>query len=129
MNSRTCCLVNAICLLAGLAVFGLVACNRDPGPPAPLAVGQIPAELQEAFDQARPEAKDIVGRITSALREQDYPAAYEEVQTLSTLPEETSQQREVGARALLTLTGLLQSAQAQGDEKAATALRLRQMNR
>jgi hypothetical protein len=43
--------------------------------------------------------------------------------------DENDTQRDDCARALMTLTGLLQAAQAQGDEKAATALQQRQMSR
>jgi hypothetical protein len=129
MNSTQHRFVSAICLITGMAVLGLVACHKDPGPPPPLAVEQIPAEMQKTFNNAGSEIKDAVGRLTSALQNKDYPAAFEEVQTLCALPDETREQRELAARSLLTITGLLQTAQAQGDERAATALKLRQMSR
>jgi hypothetical protein len=122
-------LVKTIGLIASLAMLGPAGCDKDPGPPAPLAAEAIPAEMQKAFNSAAPEAKDSVSRLTSALQGKDYPAAYEEVQALCSLPGETSEQRALAARALLTMTGLLQTAQAQGDERAAAALRLRQTSR
>jgi len=122
-------LVNTICLIASMAVLGPVGCGKDPGPPPPLAAEQIPAEMQKAFHNAEPEARDTVGRLTAALQSKDYPAAYQEVQALCSLPGETREQRALAARALLTVTGLLQTAQDQGDERAAAALRLRQISR
>jgi hypothetical protein len=121
--------VTIIGLAASLAVLGPAACDKDPGPPAPLKVEAIPAEMQKVFNTAEPEAKDTVGRLTTALQSKDYPAAYLEVQALCSLRGETKEQRELSARALLTITGLLQSAQAQGDQNAAAALKFRQMTR
>jgi hypothetical protein len=122
-------LVSAIYVIAVMAVLGPFGCSRDSGPPPPLAAEQIPAELRKAFSSAGTEAKDTVGRIIAALQDKDCATAYQEVQTLCTLPDETKEQRALGARALLTITGLLQTAQAQGDERAATALKLRQISR
>jgi hypothetical protein len=122
-------LVTAIYLVTLLVVLGSVGCGKNPGPPPPLPVEQIPAELQKAFNSAGTEAKDVVGRVISALQSKDYPTAYEKIQTLCALQEETKEQRLLAARVLITLTGLLQTAQAQGDESAAAALRLRQTSR
>jgi hypothetical protein len=121
--------LNALCFAASLAVFGLAGCGKNPGPPPPLSVEQIPAELQKAFNNTGSETKEVVGRVISTLQSKDYPTAYEEIQTLCALPDETQEQRLLAARALLTLTGLLQTAQSQGDERAAAALKLRQTSR
>ena len=122
-------LVSVSCLLAGIVLFGPLACRESPGPPPPLAVEQIPAAMQKAFNEARPEVKETVGRLTSALEGKDYPAAYREVQALCNLQDLTREQRVLAARALLTITGLLQTARVQGDPGAATALKLRQVSR
>jgi hypothetical protein len=129
MNSMKLPIVNAIFLVAGLAVLGPAGCGKDPGPPPPLAAEQIPNEMQKVFNNAGPEAKDTAGRLSAALQSKDYPVAYQEVQVLCTLPDETREQRALAARTLLTITGLLQTAQDQGDERAAVALRVRQMTR
>ncbi|HEV7926844.1 MAG TPA: hypothetical protein VGR14_15905 [Verrucomicrobiae bacterium] len=129
MNALKHQLINTLCLFSGMALLGLVGCGKDPGPPPPLAVEQIPAEMQKAFNNAVPEAKETVGRLISTLQSKDYPAAFQEVQALCNLPGETKEQRALAARALLSITGLLQTAQDQGDEKAAAALRMRQISR
>jgi hypothetical protein len=121
--------VRIIGLLTSLAFLGPLGCDKEAGPPPPLAVEAIPVEMQKAFHDAQPEAKENVGRLNSALQSKDFPTAYQEVQNLCNLPGETREQRALAARALLTLTGLLQTAQAQGDENAAAALKLRQTTR
>jgi hypothetical protein len=122
-------LLSAICLLTSMALLGPAGCSQSSGPLPPLAAEQMPAEMQKAFGNARAEVKDAAGRATAALGAKDYPAAYQEVQALCNLPGETKEQRRLAARALLTITGLLQAAQAQGDSGAATALKLRQTSR
>ncbi len=121
--------VSFICFTACVALLAAPGCGKEPGPPPPLSVEAIPGEMQKVFNTAEPEAKDTVGRLTLALQSKDYPAAYQEVQTLCGLRGETKEQRALSARALLTITGLLQSAQAQGDQNATAALKLRQMTR
>ena len=129
MNSLKHRLVSASCLLTGIALFGPVGCSQSPGPLAPLAVEQIPAAMHQAFNEARPEVKETVGRLTSALEGKDYPAAYQAVEALCNVQDQTREQRVVAARALLTITGRLRAAQAQGDRGAATVLKLRQVSR
>ena len=73
--------------------------------------------------------KDLIGEIERALTSKDYPAAYQRVQVICNLPEATPEQRQVSTRALLTLTALLQSAQAQGDQGAAAVLKQQQRSR
>jgi len=85
--------------------------------------------MKQAFNEARPAVKETVGRLTSALEGKDYPAAYQAVEALSNFQDQTREQRVLAARALLTITGLLQAAQAQGDQGAATALKQRQVSR
>ena len=117
------------CSLALCSMVLLPGCSKDPGPPPPLAVEQIPAELEKAFKQARQEPKDLVAKITTGLQSKDYPAAYDAVQALGSVPDATKEQRALTARAMLTIYGLLQEAQSQGDDKAAAALRYHQMSK
>jgi hypothetical protein len=114
------------CFASSIILVGLVGCSRDPGPPPAIAVEQIPAELDKSFKTAKQEIKNLVGKITSALQTKDYPAAYDAVQALGTLPDASQSQRVLTARAALTIYSLLQAAQAQGDENAAAAIRYHQ---
>jgi hypothetical protein len=116
-------------LIAVVAILGAVGCNRTPGPPPPLPAEQIPVEMQKAFAKTSTEVKDLIAEIERALSSKDYPAAYQRVQVICNLPEATQEQRQVSTRALLTLTALLQAAQAQGDQGAAAVLKQHQRTR
>jgi len=105
-----------------LTVGVFTGCNQSTAPPSPLAADQIPVELQKAYSKAKPEFKDVVQKIGSALQEKDYPGAYGGIQILFNATEGTKQQRSVTARAMLTINQLLQDAQAKGDTKAAAAI-------
>jgi hypothetical protein len=116
-------------LLAVVAILAAVGCNRTPGPPPPLSAEQIPVEMRKAFAKASTEVKDLIAEIDRALTSKDYPAAYQRVQLICNLPEATQEQRRVSTRALLSLTALLQAAQAQGDQGAAAILKQHQRTR
>jgi len=80
--------------------------------------------MNKAFAKATSDVKEVVTRLNTALEAKDYPAAYEAVQLLFNLPVATKDQRMVSVRASLTINGLLQTAQAQGDPNAAAVLTL-----
>jgi hypothetical protein len=109
-------------VVLALAAIPIAGCNKNTGPPPPLAADQIAPELQKAYASAKPEFKDVVQKITAAMQEKDYPAANAGIQFLFTSAEGTKQQHLMAARAMLTITQLLQEAQAKGDTKAAAAI-------
>jgi hypothetical protein len=108
-------------LLAALLWCG--GCRREAAPPSPLAAEQIPAALQQAFAKAAPEAKELVGHITTALAGQDYSKAFYAIQALSSQSGLTKNQQSTLGRSLLTVNNLLQSAQAKGDADAAQTIK------
>jgi hypothetical protein len=115
-------LFGAVCF-ALLISFGPVGCNRSASqPPPPLAVEQIPAEMDKAFAKASADVKETVNQLKGSLEVKDYVVASQTIQVLFNLPVGTKEQRMVSARAMLTINGLLQTAQAQGDQRAAAAL-------
>src|SRR4051812_45926154 len=115
-------LFGVVCF-ALLISIGPVGCNRSGSqPPPPLAVEQIPAEMNKAFAKAPGDVKEMVEKLNASLEAKDYVIASQTVQTLFNLPVATKDQRMVSTRAMLTINGLLQTAQAQGDQKAAAAL-------
>jgi hypothetical protein len=117
---KTC--VKPVCLALLIGSLANLGCHRDPGPPQPLAAENIPSEFAKGFSKAKPQVRELSAQIVSALQSKDYAAAYGSVQNLCALPEATQKERALAARALLTITGLLQTAQSQGDEKAAEVL-------
>ena len=118
---RRCCL---FVLAVAAGTMCLAACNRNQGPPPPLAVEQIPAEIQKAFEKAKPDVKEFVVQFNTTLAAKEYAGAFQSIQALVNLPEATKEQRMVSVRAMMTIQGLLQAAQAQGDQKAAEVLTL-----
>lgn len=109
-------------LIAGLLGCALVACHRETGPPPPLAVEQIPAEFKKAFGSASGELKSLADLVVETVQTNNYPDAFQAVQQLCSLSDGTKEQKSLAARAHLTLSGLLQTSQAQGDQKAAEVL-------
>lgn len=110
-------------VLAVSAFFLVLGCQRDTGTPAPLPVEQIASEFDKGFKDAKQEVKDLAKKVVDALQAKDYPAAHLAVQELSSAPGATKNQLTLATRAFVTITGLLQTAQSQGDEKAAITLK------
>ena len=111
-----------VSLLVASAIFSFSACHHDTSPPTPLVADQIPAELLRAYAKAKPDVMQIVTEINSSLQAKDYPTAFHSVELLCNVPVATKDERMTAVRAMLTINGLLQTAQAQGDPKATEAL-------
>jgi hypothetical protein len=107
-------------LLFVLLVAG--GCSKSDSPLPPLALNELPAALEKAFSKAQPEAKELANQVVKAVQSQDYPRAFEDIQSLAIAPGLTSEQVSTVARSRLTINELLQSAEAKGDEKAASTL-------
>jgi len=106
-----------------------IACNQTTAPPTPLPVDQIPAALQKSFTKAKPEAKDLVSQVVSALQAQNYSKAYLDLQTLAAMSGLNKDQQSVASRAVMTANTLLQEAQAKGETKAAETLKAYRINK
>jgi hypothetical protein len=116
-------LLDVLFFAALMISCGPLGCTQSGSqPPDPLAVEQIPAEMNKAFAKAPAEIKETVEKLNGSLEAKDYIIAAQTVQTLFNLPVATKDQRMISTRAMLTINGLLQTAQAQGDQKAAAAL-------
>ena len=105
-------------------------CDRsNSAPPAPLPIEQVPAALQKAFSNAKPENKDLANQVVATLQAQDLPKAFYQIQNLASRPGLTKEQQSVTSRAVLTLNTLLQSAQSKGDVQAAETLKTYRVNK
>ena len=117
-------------LLLQLLWLGTAGCSKTASsPPTPLALDQLPAALEKAFTKARSEAKALANQVVAFLQAQDYTKAYTGLQNLLGKPSLTKEQINVTTRGSLTVTALLQSAQANGDAKAADALKAYRLNK
>ncbi len=103
-------------------VFAGTACNRPAPPPTPLTEAELPTAIEQAFAKAQPELKSLAGQVISSVQAKDYSQAFNAVQQLAANPALTKEQMRVASRAALTVNGLLQTAQTQGDAKAAQTL-------
>ncbi len=111
-------------LVVALVFLTTLGCHRDEGPPPPLAADQIPAAFSAGYKDAKADVKEVADKVVKALEVKDYPAAYQAVQELAMAPGATKANQTLAARAHLTILGLLQTAQAAGDENADAAIKL-----
>ena len=113
-------------LLTFVLMLGLgfiVGCSRNSGPPPPLAAAELPAAFGKAFGTAKPEAKALANQVVAAVQAQDYSKAFNDLQMLINRADLTKDQMSVATRGVATVQTLLQSAQTQGDAKAAETLK------
>jgi hypothetical protein len=113
-------------LLFSVCGFG---CKPKALMPAPLPADQLPAALEKAFRTAPAEVKGLADQVIASIKAQNYAKAHPQLQSLAMAPNLNKEQTDVTARGLLTLYGLLQSAEAQGDQKAAEALQQYRANK
>lgn len=109
------------CVALLVVCFAAIGC-REKGPPPPLAAENIPAEFEKGFRKAKPSVKELATQVVTALQAKDYPAAHAAAHQLCAAPEATDAEKRLAVGAMLTITTLLQEAQAQGDQKAAEVL-------
>lgn len=116
----------AVLLLGVLVAFG---CSRSAPPLEPLAEAEVPTAIQTAFAKAKPEIKAEADQVLAALQAKDYSKAYLGLQNLTLTGNLNKEQQSVAARAALTVNGMLQNAQTQGDTKAAETLKTYRVNK
>ena len=105
-----------------VVAFGL-GCNRSSPPPTPLTLEELPGVMEKAFSAAKPQAKELATQVVTSVQAQDYTKAFWAIQTLGGVPELTKDQANVTARATLTISSLVQAAEAKGDAKAAQTMK------
>lgn len=111
----------ALCSVLILALGA--GCNRTSPPPTPFTEAELPGAIETAFSSAKPEAKELATQVVSSVQAKDYSKAFWAIQTLVGVPGLSKEQANVTARGTLTISSLLQSAQAQGDTKAADTMK------
>jgi hypothetical protein len=114
--------ITAFLLLFVLAVG--MGCNRTTPPPTPFTAEELPGALDVAFSKAKPQAKELATLVVASVKARDFAKAFSSIQALVAVPDLTKEQLNAASRATITVSGLLQEAQAQGDAKAAAAVKL-----
>lgn len=113
----------------GVALLLLSGCSREAAAPAPLPMEQVPTAVTTAFDNATPEIKAAAADFVASVKGNEIPAAFEQLQDVTSRPDLTPAQRATGARAMMSVAQQLQAAAANGDAKAAEALKRYQGSR
>lgn len=117
-------------LAAALFTLLLVsACSKTSEPPAPFTAAELPGAMQQAFSTAEPPIKQVANEIVASFQAQDYSKAFLAAQDLTSRPGLTKEQVSTTTRATLTLSGMLQQAQTQGDQAATRTLDQYQRNK
>ena len=104
-------------------------CAKEPTPPAPLAVEQIPAAMDAEFQIATPEIRDAAAGMVAAVKQNELPTAFDKLQELSSRGDLSPAQRATASRAMMGVAQSLQNAASNGDAKAAEALHRYQTTR
>ena len=104
-------------------------CSKNVTAPPPLPADQLPAAMQKAFSKAKPEIKEVADQVVASLQATDYAKAFAGMQKLGGQSGLNKEQIDVITRGSLTLNGLLQAAQTQGDQKAAETLKTYRINK
>ena len=118
-------LLSTLLLSLGLAT----GCNKSSVKPEPISLEALSPALNKVFTKAAPETKEVVSQIDSELQAKEYSKAYFDLQYLATKSGLSREQDSVLSRGLLCLNTTLQSAQANGDQTAAKALRWQRANK
>jgi hypothetical protein len=85
---------------------------------------ELPGLIEKTFSAAKqPEAKELATQVVASFQAKDYSKAFWAIKTLASVQGLSKEQASVAARATLTINSTLQSAQAQGDPKAAATLK------
>ena len=113
----------AICLFVLLILALDLGCSRNTPPPTPLTVEELPGVIEKAFSSAKPQTKELATQVITSVQAQDYSKAFWAIQTLGGSPDLNKEQANVTARATLTISSLVQSAEAKGDAKAAQTMK------
>lgn len=116
-------------MAVALLLLCATGCSKNTAPPAPLPAEEIPAAFQKAFSKAKPEVKGLADQVVASVQAADHAKAFTGMQNLAAQPGLTKEQLDVVSRASLTVNGLLQAAQSQGDQKAAETLKSYRINK
>jgi|GEM_PF-2228958 hypothetical protein len=105
-----------------LAALVLAGCSKTSTAPAALAPEQIPATMNQVFQQTSGATKELVNQCVAASQNQQPTAAFTHLQQLSRQGDLTVEQRATAARAMVATIKQLRAASDQGDPAAKAAM-------
>jgi len=118
--------------LAGVAglwlVFFAAGCDRAK-PPEPVALGDVPRVLRDAFRDAGGEVRQMADSLVSAVEQQQWTQASVGLQALSEQKALSDKQRNEVARCLIAVNAQVAEAAAAGDAQAGQLQQLRRTDK
>lgn len=115
----------ALALASALLAPG---CSREKAP-ADITTAQIVAGAPEAFKGAPADVQKLAAEITDAIGKQDFPTAWDKLQSLNSQPNLTDAQKEFVASSITSVGAEVNKAEASGNEAAQEALKFHRANK
>ncbi|MBL9126232.1 MAG: hypothetical protein JNL97_01235 [Verrucomicrobiales bacterium] len=113
----------------GLCVSVLVSgCGKESLPPQ-VSTAQVVAGAPEMFKGAPADVQKLAAEAAEAIGKQDYPTAWDRLQTLNATPNLTDAQKEFVASSVAAVGAEMNKAEETGNEAAQEALRIHRANK
>ena len=108
--------------LAPVLAIGVITsgCSKNVAE-KPLAPSEVPAALENAFKKAEPETQKAAQEVATSVAQYE-PKALEDLQTLSSKPGLTPEERRAADRAFYSYLAAMQQAATNGNAKAKAAM-------
>jgi hypothetical protein len=104
--------------LAAVLTLGFLAGCKDKEAPPPMPVAEVPQTINNAFDQASPEAKAAAAEALKSVQNDEQGAAIEALEALARQTAITPEQREAAARAAIAVRAKILEDAAKGNAAA-----------
>ncbi len=114
--------------LFAAAAVGTSGCSKEQ-PLAEVTTAQIVAGAPEAFKGAPANVQTLAAEATEAIGKQDFPTAWDRLQTLNGTPNLTDAQKEFVATSIATVGAEMNKAEESGNEAAQEALKFHRANK
>lgn len=118
-------------LLLALAVvpLSLAGCGKGAGLPKEISTREVETGVAAIFKTATPETRKLAEEVVAAIQKQDFPTAWEKLQTLGQQPGLSDSQKEFVASSTASVATEVRKAEASGDEAAKQALEFHRANK
>ncbi|MBM3881778.1 MAG: hypothetical protein FJ387_18985 [Verrucomicrobia bacterium] len=126
MKPRFLVLAHCLFFLGWLLAAG---CSQKVTAPEPLALDQVSSSLATAFQGAKVELQTLASAAAGAVDTQRYDQALLALQSLSTQSGLSPEQRDIAARAMLTVNQELAAQATTGNQAAQQTLQQRRMDK
>lgn len=115
--------------LAALLALGGTGCGNPDGHVKAVTTKEVEVGVEGIFKTAPAETRQLAIEVADAIRKQDYPTAWEKLQTLGGHTGLTPDQREFVASSTAAVGAEVQKAEAAGNEAAKQALEFHRANK